>query len=145
MEILIYPDPRLKQKCTEVTNIDKALRETVKEMMFLCQNHVYQGIPSQALGLAAPQVGIMKTFFVCHLYPSVIINPIITKRKGRVNGMEGCLSIPGQQFEVWRPKKITVNGFMITGEEFTREYVGLDARVMCHEIYHLIGRLINDE
>ena len=144
MEIILYPDPRLKQKCTEVTNIDKALRETVREMMMLCQSHVYQGIPSPALGLAAPQVGITETFFVCHLYPSVVINPIITKRKGRVKGTEGCLSIPGEQFEVWRPKKITVNGFTIKGEEFIIEYSGLDARVMCHEIDHLFGKLINN-
>lgn len=144
MKIILYPDPRLKQKCAEVTDINKELRDTVEEMMFLCQNNVCQGIPSQALGLAAPQVGIMKTFFVCHLYPSVVINPIITKRKGRVNGVEGCLSIPGERFEIWRPKKITVNGFLITGKEFTREYTGMDARIMSHEIDHLFGKLIND-
>lgn len=137
MEILIYPNSILKTKCAEVTNIDKKLRETVREMMFLCQGQ-------HGLGLSAPQVGITETFFVCHLYPSVVINPIIIKRKGRVNGVEGCLSIPGEQFEVWRPKKITVNGFMITGEEFTREYSGMDARVICHEIDHLVGKLIND-
>lgn len=137
MKILIYPNPVLKQKCTEVTNINKELRETTLEMMYLCQSH-------KGWGLSAPQVGISKTFFICHLYPSVVINPIITKRKGRVEGTEGCLSIPGQEFKIWRPKKITVNGFMITGEEFTREYSGLDARLMCHEIDHLVGRLIND-
>ncbi len=137
MQILKYPNPILKQKCTDVTDINKELRETVREMMFLCQNQ-------KGLGLSAPQVGITKAFFICHLYPSVVINPIITKRKGRIKGIEGCLSIPGEQFEVWRPKKITVNGFMITGEEFTREYSGLDARLMCHEIDHLFGKLIND-
>lgn len=137
MEILIYPNPILRQKCTEVTNIDKELRKTVKEMMFLCQSQ-------KGLGLSAPQVGISKTFFICHLYPSVVINPIIIKRKGRVKGIEGCLSIPDQEFEVWRPKKITVNGFMITGEEFTREYAGMDARLICHEMDHLLGKLILD-
>ena len=136
-KIILYPDPVLKQKCTEVTDINKALRETVKEMMFLCQSQ-------KGLGLSAPQVGISKAFFICHLYPSVVINPIIIKRKGRVEGIEGCLSIPGKQFTVWRPKKITVNGFMITGEEFTIKYTGMDARIMSHEIDHLFRRLIND-
>lgn len=137
MQILIHPNPILRQKCTDVTNIDEDLRETVRQMMFLCQS-------KKGLGLSAPQVGITKAFFICHLYPSVVINPIITKRKGRVKGIEGCLSIPGEQFEVWRPKTITVNGFTIKGEEFTREYYGLDSRVMCHEIDHLRGTLILD-
>ena len=138
MEILLYPNPILRQECTEVTNIDSVLRETVRQMMFLCQSQ-------KGLGLSAPQVGITEAFFVCHLYPSVVINPIITKRSGRVKGLEGCLSIPDQEFEVWRPKKITVNGFTIKGKEFTREYSGQDARLMCHEINHLLGKLINDK
>ncbi len=138
LEIIVYPNPILKQKCTDVTDINQELRDTVHAMMYLCQSH-------KGMGLSAPQVGITKAFFICHLYPSVIINPIITKRSGRVNGVEGCLSIPGKQFKVWRPKKITVNGFMITGEEFTREYSGLDARVICHEINHILGKLINDK
>ncbi len=137
LEIIVYPNPILKQKCTEVTDINQELRNTVRQMMLLCQSQ-------KGLGLSAPQVGITQTFFICHLYPSVIINPITIKRSGRVKGIEGCLSIPNTQIEVYRPKKITVNGFTIKGEEFTKEYSGLDVRVICHEIDHLFGILIND-
>lgn len=101
---------------------------------------------AEGVGLAAPQVGLLRRFCVVDVGDGLIelINPVIVEKSGSQTGSEGCLSVPERYNEVERPMKVTVraqdrhgNNIVVTGE-------GLKARAFCHEIDHLDGILFID-
>lgn len=102
---------------------------------------------ADGVGLAAPQVGILKRLVVIDIGegPVVLINPEILSMEGRYVDVEGCLSVPGEQGEVERPEKLTVRALNENGEEVTYEAEDLFARAVCHELDHLDGVLFVDK
>lgn len=133
-------DEVLRKKCKEVKQItprDIILIEDMKETMY----------KAQGVGLAAPQVGILKRIIVVDVGegPTCLVNPEIISSSGSCVDLEGCLSVPGNQGEVERPEKITVRGLNENGEEVTIEAEDFFARAFCHEIDHLDGILYLDK
>lgn len=102
---------------------------------------------ADGVGLAAPQVGILKRIAVVDVGegPLNLINPEIIETEGQYIDEEGCLSIPGRQGKVLRPEKVRVEALNEKGEKFTLEGEGLLARALCHEIDHLDGILFIDK
>lgn len=135
--IRIVGDPVLRQRATEVTEIDGRLAKMVEDMF----ETMYE---APGIGLAAPQVGVQKRFFVYDLddEPRVLINPVINESRGEWTYAEGCLSIPGQYFEITRPKEIEVRGIDLDGNEVSFEADELLARLIQHELDHLDGVLM---
>ena len=131
-------DPCLKKKCREVENFDEKLHTLLDDMQETL-------ILSNGVGLAAPQVGILRRAVVIDLGEDEgmleLINPVITHTEGSVTDTEGCLSVPGKAGTVTRPQKATVKAFDRYGDEF--EFTGEDlyARCICHECDHLDGIL----
>lgn len=131
-------DPCLNKKCREVENFDSKLHTLLDDMTDTM-------IESNGVGLAAPQVGILRRVVVIDLGEEEgileLINPVITSTEGEYTDMEGCLSVPGKAGEVTRPMKATVRAFDRDGNEF--EFTGeeLYARCICHECDHLDGIL----
>ena len=136
-----FEDDILRKKCREVDEINDRVFTLIKDM----GETMYD---ADGVGLAAPQVGILKKIFVIDIYDGeglrVFINPKILETSGEVTEVEGCLSLPGKQGEVLRPKKVKVKAFNLKGEEFTLEAEGLLARAICHENDHLDGVLFID-
>lgn len=131
-------DSCLKKKCREIEKFDDKLHtllDDMKETLTL----------ANGVGLAAPQVGILRRVVVIDRGEEEgmleLINPVITYTEGSVTDTEGCLSVPGKAGEVTRPQKATVKAFDRYGNEF--EYTGEDlyARCICHECDHLDGIL----
>jgi len=142
LEILKYPNDLLKKICEPVTNFDQELEDLIVQLMETCSHH-------NGLGLAAPQVGILKQIFIAR--PNIkkdfeiYINPIFTKAsKNLVKSYESCLSIPGFIREVERHKKVKIKFQNMQGNILWREGEGLLATVLQHEENHLRGILIND-
>ena len=131
-------DPCLKKKCREVESFDNRLHTLLDDMQDTL-------LLANGVGLAAPQVGILRRVVVIDLGEDEgmleLINPVIISTEGSVTDTEGCLSVPGKAGEVVRPKKATVRAFDRNGEEF--EFTGEDlyARCICHECDHLDGIL----
>ena len=145
MKILQYPNSILTDKALSVGKLDKTFRDNVHDMIHLMNSH-------RGLGLSAPQVGLKQLFFVWKFYPSVVVNPAIVSRRGRVFGMESCLSIIDgydengpiyPEYEVARSEKIEVECWDYKGREITIKLKGLPAIVWQHESDHCLGRLIN--
>ena len=134
-------DPVLRQRADEVTDIDGRLAR-------LCDDMLQTMYDAPGLGLAAPQVGVQKRFFVYDLGAgdgaSVLINPVITESDGEWEYYEGCLSVPGLGFDIVRPKKVHVTGVDLDGNEVSFEADELFARLMQHELDHLDGVLLLD-
>ena len=135
-------DPCLSKKCREVEVFDSklhALLDDMTETMVL----------ANGVGLAAPQVGILRRVVVIDLGEEngiiELINPVITHTEGSYTDVEGCLSVPGKAGEVERPEKATVRAFDRNGEEFEFTGEGLYARCICHECDHLDGKLYVDK
>jgi peptide deformylase len=132
-------DPVLRQRAEEVTDIDGRL---VK----LCEDMVETMYEAPGIGLAAPQVGVQKRFFVYDLGygdgPQVLINPVVSGAHGEWEFHEGCLSVPGMSFDIVRPKQIVVNGVDLDGNEVEFEADELLARLVQHELDHLDGVLL---
>lgn len=101
---------------------------------------------ANGVGLAAPQVGILKRVVVIDVGDGLIelINPVITYKKGEQIDAEGCLSVPGKSGTVSRPEKVMVSALNRKGEEINIEGTGLLARALCHEIDHLSGTIYTD-
>ena len=102
------------------------------------------------VGLAAPQVGILKRIVVIDVSenqdePYVLINPEIIETSGSQTGSEGCLSVPGKIGTVTRPDYIKIEALDLSGDKQTYEFHDFDARVMCHEYDHLDGILYIDK
>ena len=132
-------DSILTKKCKEVKEMTPRLQTLVDDML---ETMYAEG----GVGLAAPQVGILKRIVVIDVddAPIILINPVITETSGEQTGSEGCLSVPGKAGDVTRPQKVTVracdremNEYELTGED-------LLARAICHELDHLDGKLYVD-
>lgn len=102
---------------------------------------------ANGVGLAAPQVGVLKRIVVIDVGegPIVLINPEIIETRGEVNEKEGCLSIPGKEGNVIRPKYVKVKAQDRSGNPIEMEGEDLLARAFCHEIDHLNGILYTDK
>lgn len=135
-------DEILRKKSREVEVIDDKLKELINDMIETM--HKYDG-----LGLAAPQVGILKRVVVIDLYDDngvmVLINPEIKKQKGCQVVEEGCLSFPNQFAKVERPEQVVVEALNINGEKVKVKGSGLLAQALVHEIDHLNGELFVDK
>jgi peptide deformylase len=140
-QIRIFGDPVLKAKATDVTDIDAKLVRLAEEMVQVMYD-------APGLGLAAPQVGVQKRFFVYDLDDGTgahtIVNPTIAESRGEWVHDEGCLSIPRLYVEILRPKEVLVSGFDLDGNEVQIEADELQARLFQHELDHLDGVLMFD-
>ena len=131
-------DSCLKKKCREVEKFDGKLHDLLDDMQDTM-------LLANGVGLAAPQVGILRRVVVIDLGEEdgilELINPVIISTEGSVTDTEGCLSVPGKAGQVTRPQKATVRAFDRDGNEF--EFTGEDlyARCICHECDHLDGIL----
>lgn len=136
-----HGDDLLRKKSRAVDDINDRMKVLIKDMIETM--YEFNGV-----GLAAPQVGILKRIFVVDVLDGngirVFINPEIIEKSGSVKDVEGCLSIPGTQDEVERPKKIKVKALNENGEEFILEAEDFLARAICHENDHLDGILFVD-
>ncbi|WP_102400619.1 peptide deformylase [Haloimpatiens massiliensis] len=138
--IRIEGDEILRKKCRKVDKIDRRLLTLIEDM----KETMYK---ADGVGLAAPQIGILKRMAVIDVGegPIVIINPEIIEKEGSYVDIEGCLSIPGRQGTVKRPEKVKVKALNERGEEVIIKGEGLLARAFCHEIDHLDGILFIDK
>lgn len=129
----------LRKKCKEIPVITPRIRMLVNDMF----DTMYY---TNGVGLAAPQVGILKRVVVidCGDDPYVLINPVILETSGEQTGWEGCLSVPGKSGMVTRPNYAKVKATNLKGEEFILEGEGLLARAICHECDHLDGKMYVD-
>ena len=132
-------DEVLNKICKEVKVFDKRLWILLDDMYDTMKE-------SDGVGLAAPQVGILKRVAVIDVGEGKIelINPEIIASSGSQTDQEGCLSVPGVFGEVERPMNVTVKALDRNGNEFTVDGEGLLARALCHEIEHLDGKLFLD-
>ncbi len=137
--IRINDDPILRKKCRPVTEVTERIRELVQDMT----DTMYE---SDGVGLAAPQVGILKRIVVIDVGegPLVMINPEIIERSGSQTGQEGCLSVPGKAGIVTRPGYVKAKAYDIDMNEYEIEGEELLARAICHELDHLEGKLYTD-
>ena len=137
--IRTYGDPVLNTKAADVIDIDG-------KFVDLCDDMFVSMYDAPGIGLAAPQVGVQKRFFVYDYddNPGVLINPTITEMDGEWLYEEGCLSIPGMSFEIVRPKKILVTGVDLDGNDVELEADELFSRLIQHEIDHLDGVLMTE-
>lgn len=131
-------DEVLTKKCKEVTKFDGKLAELLDDMYDTMKN-------ADGVGLAAPQVGILKRCVVIDIGEGKIelVNPVITKSEGEQIGQEGCLSIPNFWGDVKRPETVTVSAFDRAGQAIEVTGSGLLAVAICHELDHLDGRLFD--
>lgn len=129
-------DEILHKVCKPVTKFDKKLGILLDDMYDTMNDR-------DGVGLAAPQVGILKRAVIIDVGEGKIelINPVIIKEEGSQSGNEGCLSVPGVWGEVERPNKVTVKAQDRNGNEFTLTGEALLARAICHECEHLDGKL----
>jgi peptide deformylase len=135
-EIRLIGDPVLRQRATEVTDVDGKLVRLAEDML----TTMYE---APGLGLAAPQVGVQKRLFVYDVGegPQVVVNPVIRESRGEWGYDEGCLSIPGMSFELIRPKEVHLVGYDLEGNELSIEADEVLARAFQHELDHLDGVL----
>ncbi len=145
--IVCEGDPALKKKCRVVTDYNAHLHELLDDLRDTL-------IAADGVGLAAPQVGVLRR--VCVVLDTTredvppeeriieLINPEIIAEEGEQTGLEGCLSIPGVYGIVTRPDKVTVKAYDRFGKEFEITGETLTARAFCHEIDHLDGHLYRE-
>ena len=139
LELKLAGDPVLKQRCEEVTKIDKRIKKLLDDMA----ETMYA---SEGVGIAAPQVGVLLRVIVVDVDKKryELINPVITYREGSAVDSEGCLSCPNLFGDVERAEKIHVKYTTRFHKEKELEAEGLLARCIQHEIDHLNGRLFID-
>ena len=142
LEILEFPDPRLRTVAKPVDSFDDALRQFVDDMF----ETMYE---AQGIGLAATQVNHHRRLLVMDISenrdsPKVFINPEIVGSEGEETCEEGCLSVPGIYAEVKRAEKVRVRAQDSNGESFEEELDGMHAVCLQHEMDHLEGRLFVD-
>ncbi len=133
-------DPILRKVSREVTEINERIKTLLEDMVETM--YEYDGV-----GLAAPQVGVLRRVIVIDVGegPIKMINPEIIEEEGESIDIEGCLSIPNRSGTVKRPEKLKVKYLDEKGEEKILEGTGLLARALCHEIDHLNGVLFIDK
>ena len=139
--IVTEGDPILRKKCREVDEVTDRIRMILDDMVDTMRD-------ADGVGLAAPQVGIMRRMFVAEPEPEEVyyfVNPQIVSQEGEEEADEGCLSVPEMIGTVVRPTKITIRGLDRDGQPQEYEFEGFRARVMCHEYDHLDGILYPDK
>jgi len=142
LDILHFPDPRLRQRALDVESVDDALRKLIDDMF----ETMYQ---APGIGLAATQVNVHKRVVVIDIsrdqdQPQVFVNPEILSREGVEEMDEGCLSVPGFYERVQRAERVRVRALDRDGQPFEMETDGLLAVCIQHEIDHLDGKLFVD-
>lgn len=136
-EILIQGDPVLTKTCRPVEKFDRKLHDLLDDLKETLSD-------SGGVGLAAPQIGILRRVVVVedrddHMLE--LVNPVIVSQEGEQNGWEGCLSVPGKYGMVQRPSLVTVRAQDRDGNFFEASGEDLVARCFCHELEHLDGHL----
>lgn len=134
-------DEILLKKCKEVTEVTPRIKELIQDML----DTMYE---AYGVGLAAPQVGVLKRIVVIDVTgedPHVLINPRIVETSGEQTGSEACLSVPGKSGTVTRPDYVKCIAFNEAMEEIELVGTGLLARAICHELDHLEGQLYVDK
>ena len=141
LEVVKYGDPVLTKPAEEITKFDASLRKLVDDMF-----ETMYGAPG--VGLAAPQVGVLKRLFIMDCSSGknkrqklALINPVIETEEGEQIGDEGCLSFPGIYIQVARPQRLIVRAQDVDGSSFTLDVMDLEARCVSHESDHLDGEL----
>ncbi len=134
-----YGDEVLARPCKEVKEITPRVKELVEDML----ETMYE---AGGVGLAAPQVGVLKRIVVIDVSPEgdqplVMINPEILETDGEQTGYEGCLSLPGKSGIVTRPNHVKARATDLDGNEYEVEGEELFARAICHELDHLDGHM----
>ena len=142
LEVLRFPDERLRTVAKPVTTVDQSIKQLVADMFETMKEE-------NGIGLAATQVDVHQRVVVMNVaedqdQPLVFINPEITHRDGEVISEEGCLSVPNNYAKVTRSETITVKALNLDGEEFTLDAEGLLAVCIQHELDHLLGKLFID-
>ena len=145
-EIVKFPDSRLKQVAKPIIEVDEALRELARDMIDVMYDE-------PGIGLAAPQVGASIRMFVIDTEwsdddigknPTVVLNPEISDREGKITWEEGCLSVPDFTANVDRDARITLRGSDLDGNPIEENVEGLRAVCIQHEVDHLDGILFID-
>ena len=138
-KIRIDGDSVLRKKCKPVTEMTPRLSQLIDDMF----DTMYE---ANGVGLAAPQVGIVKRIVVIDIGegPIILINPEILETSGEQTGDEGCLSVPGMAGQVTRPNYVKVKAMDEDMNEVIYEGTELLARAFCHEIDHLDGKMYTD-
>ncbi len=142
LEILLHPNPKLREKAEPITEINKEVFKFANDMW----ETMYH---DRGVGLAATQVGVKQRLIVVDVSdkgnePMCLINPELVDTHGEILGQEGCLSFPGIYIPVGRPETIKVKFLNEHGEEKTLEADGLLSRCIQHEIDHLNGVVFID-
>lgn len=137
--IRIQGDAVLTKTCREITEMNEKLETLIEDML----ETMYE---ANGVGLAAPQVGILKRLVVmdCGDGPIVMINPVIVETSGEQTGDEGCLSLPGKAGQVTRPYYVKARYLDEDMEECEIEATELLARCICHEVDHLDGHMYTE-
>ena len=146
--ITVRGDSILAKKCKPVREITPRIKEACADMVETMK-------AADGVGIAAPQIGIMKRFFIAMPHVDAedeetrdkiyyMINPEITYTEGYQDSSEGCLSVPGYMGLVERPYKIRIKATDLDGKEQEYEFEGFEATVFCHEYDHLEGILYSD-
>lgn len=140
-EILRFGNQKLKRISRKVDEINYEVTSVVQDL----KDTLYS---TTGIGLAAPQIGVLKRIIYIDLRngekPIILINPCIVAKVGKEESVEGCLSYPGFEGTLIRPKKVTVQGLDIDGNKVEYIAEGLLAKAFCHEIDHLDGVLYID-
>lgn len=138
-EIREIGDDILTKQCKDVPRVTLRTKILIQDML----DTMYE---SNGVGLAAPQVGVLKKIVVIDIGegPILLINPETVETSGEQTGEEGCLSVPGKSGMVTRPNYVKVRAFDANMEPFEIEGEGLLARAFCHEVDHLSGKLYVD-
>jgi len=142
--IVLYGDPVLREKAVLVDSIDREIKDLVSDMIDTLKK-------AQGLGLAAPQVGVLRRVFIVDMSVMnmngtmrVFINPEIVETSGETELEEGCLSFPGIYQHIVRAANVLVRATDLDGKEFQLSLDGLAARAVLHEYDHLDGVLFID-
>lgn len=138
-QILTIGDPLLRERSKEITKFNANLEKLLTNMA----DTMYD---AEGVGLAAPQIGVLKRAIVVDVGEGLIeiVNPKVVEREGEEDAQEGCLSVPERQGVVQRSKRVKVKGRDRHGQEIIVEGEGLLARALQHEIDHLDGILFVD-
>ena len=148
LEVLTYPDHRLKQVSLEAEPGSEAVRKIVDDLVETMNSS------EGCIGIAAPQANIHQRIIVVDVSRNprlesklglvILVNPVVVKQSGKSVAKEGCLSLPELIATVRRAKKVVIEGFDAAGQAVSIEASGFDARALLHEIDHLDGILFLD-
>ncbi len=139
LKVRLYSNPILRKKCQEIEEVDGKIKKLLDDMADTMHHN-------EGIGLAAPQVGVLKRAIVVDVGEGLtaLANPKILWRQGKVTASEGCLSLPGIFLKIKRSQELIVEGIDKNGETKQIGAQGLFAHALQHEIDHLNGVLITD-